>query len=503
MQKEIEKLLEQTQPLDFIARCNILLSENKSLNIPDVEHPPNPLVYVRPPYVTDVKDKTFQDLLHDHILGHFDVAPRLTHDGLCDDDSENLHSQLAARVTKHESMEDDMVEQGRLNSTMKQETLRQLNSFSSDLPEVGSVNRSLKEQKSEDYLPTLEKESRTENPFQENRHRSSRSSVSDAHMLRVDTSSQETLRGSKTSLQYGSQQSIGSYSTRISDNMSVSSFQSAQSHVSRMRTGSFLELVSHVHLKTYHESHLETIWSALFERDSMWIAGWNQDIVRRKYTVLLNVSGTDYQAIQKKKNKDSDADKRTVLLSFGDCILYAKKGKREIFSLNHQEKKIQKVFDSHPLIIRAVCSSDTNLYILFSNQSEFVQVLDEKYCTVDRIATGLGNIGEADVNMCFVAYHRLVTDSRTNERKHPLVICVSQPASIRLITKTGTIWTSDEPGKLDQYFFPCSVSASATGDIFVVDRKEDRVSKILIRLHFKHNLIVHLTGTLQEENGHT
>ena len=77
MQKEVENLLEQTQPLDFIARCNILLLENKSLNIPDIEHPSPPLVYVRPPYVTGVNDKTFQDLLHDHVLGHFDVAPAI------------------------------------------------------------------------------------------------------------------------------------------------------------------------------------------------------------------------------------------------------------------------------------------------------------------------------------------------------------------------------------------------------------------------------------------
>ena len=184
-----------------------------------------------------------------------------------------------------------------------------------------------------------------------------------------------------------------------------------------------IEMVSFAHLKTIQELHLKIFSSVLFERDSMWIAGWNQEAFRRKYTVLLNVCSTDYQAIQKEKNRDSDADKRTFLLSFGNCILYAIKGKREIFSLDPQEQKIQKVYDSHHLIIRAACSSDTNLYILFSNQLNYVQVFDEKYCSVDRIATGLGNIGEGDVDMCFVAYHRLVTDTRTKEKNHPLVIC--------------------------------------------------------------------------------
>ena len=44
LQKEVEKLLEQTRPSKFIARCNILLLENKSLNIPDLEHPSPPFV---------------------------------------------------------------------------------------------------------------------------------------------------------------------------------------------------------------------------------------------------------------------------------------------------------------------------------------------------------------------------------------------------------------------------------------------------------------------------
>ena len=117
-----------------------------------------------------------------------------------------------------------------------------------------------------------------------------------------------------------------------------------------------------------------------------------------------------------------------------------------------------------------------------------MQVLDENYRKVERIATGLGNIREADVDMSFVAHHRLVTDRRTKEKNHPLVICVSQPASLRLINKTGTIWTSDDLVKLDQYFIPRSVSASATGGIYVVDRKEDRVSKI--RISFREKLTV-------------
>ena len=114
---------------------------------------------------------------------------------------------------------------------------------------------------------------------------------------------------------------------------------------------------------------------------------------------------------------------------------------------------------------------------MFGNELDYVHVLSENFVLVDRIRTGLAGIRlseVSDVAMCFSADPRLVSDSRTNEKNHPLVVCLSKPTSIRLITKTRIIWKLDDPGN----FLPCSVSASVTGDIYVVDRKEDRVSKI-------------------------
>ena len=327
LQKEVEKLLEQTQPLDFIARCNILLLENKFLNIPDVEHPS---------YVTGVDDIEFQDLLHDHVLGHFDVAPRFASETPLDNDSDTKPSE--PRI-EHKSVENEIVEQGQINPTMKQKVPQLQNCFSSDLPDVGSGNRSLKEQKSEENLHTLEKESQNDNSSPE----FSKSSVFKTYMLDTELSSQQILRGSQTSLQSlcGSQPSLESLgNTNISDNVSISSFKSEYSNVPHL-----LQIVSNVHLKTFQEINLERFSSALIERDSMWIADWNQNVFRRKYTVLLNVRSTDYKTIQKEENRDSDADKKIVLLSFGDCILYAKKG-NQAFSASIVKKEKSKKFST-------------------------------------------------------------------------------------------------------------------------------------------------------------
>ena len=260
MQKEVEKLLEQTQPLDFIARCNILLLENKSLNIPDLEHPPNPLGYVRPPYVRGVD-----------VLGHFDVAPRFALKTPRDNDSV---TKLSEPRTEHKSVENEIVEQGQLNPTMKQKVPQLQNCFSSDLPYEGSGNRSLKEQKSEENLPTLEKESQNDNSSPE----FSKSSVLKTYMLDTESSSQQILRGSQTSLQSlcGNQPSLESLgNTNISDSVSISSFKSEYSNVPHL-----LQIVSNVHLKTFQGINLERFSSAFIERDSMWIAGWNQNVFR-------------------------------------------------------------------------------------------------------------------------------------------------------------------------------------------------------------------------------
>ena len=116
-----KKVLDRTQPSDFIARCNALLSQRESSIIPDLERPLASMVYVSPPYVTGVDDIEFRDLLHDHVLGHLDVAHRSAENELHDKNTDTKHRLSAAQLTKDSAFKDDIFEQEPLSPRTKQE----------------------------------------------------------------------------------------------------------------------------------------------------------------------------------------------------------------------------------------------------------------------------------------------------------------------------------------------------------------------------------------------
>ena len=66
--------------------------------------------------------------------------------------------------------------------------------------------------------------------------------------------------------------------------------------------------------------------------------------------------------------------------------------------------------------------------------------------------------------------------------------------------KAGVIWALDSRSfrELDNRFNPCSVSTSATGDVFIADNGADRVSKMTDMSHlFKCRLLLNIEKSSQ------
>ena len=208
----------------------------------------------------------------------------------------------------------------------------------------------------------------------------------------------------------------------------------------------------------------------------MWICGWNTSW-GFKETVLLNVEGPEYRTVLKAKQRDSKADQPAVMCSFGESILYARKGGSVIHSFQTKTKKFKSETQIQSTSILAMCTSDRHLYILFAHQLNHIQVLDTNYRLVEVLATGIENVKKADldVDMWFAGDMRPGFLDPTVGTNHPIVISISHSGSVRLVNKTGVFWVLDRPVERHPSFIPRSVSASATGDIYMVDRDKDRV----------------------------
>ena len=81
---------------------------------------------------------------------------------------------------------------------------------------------------------------------------------------------------------------------------------------------------------------------------------------------------------------------------------------------------------------------------------------------------------------------------------NPTSIAAMQHPFVRAVNEAGVIWQvdSEKCPELDDRFNPCSVSTSATGDVFIADNGANRVSKMggmitsLLRTIFSHEINV-------------
>ena len=226
-----------------------------------------------------------------------------------------------------------------------------------------------------------------------------------------------------------------------------------------------VEFQSSTDLSRFKGSHLKGLHSALFVGDSMWICGWNKNIIGQKNVVFLNVKYFVFDVICKNKFKYSGADHPMIMFATGSRIFFSKKNGNEIHSFNTKTHEFQSAFRSHNFNISAICEDEDLMYILDKNQADYIVMLDSQFNYRRRMATGLGNILQCNVNMC--------------SWNHKIVLANSSPfGSIRCLDpKYGILWLLESHSSpLLMKFNPMSVSAIPGERVIFADGDMDLVS---------------------------
>ena len=217
----------------------------------------------------------------------------------------------------------------------------------------------------------------------------------------------------------------------------------------------------------------------------MWICGWNQNTFFANDTVLVNVNLPDYSLLTKQKMRDPQAHEQTFMFPFGECILFAKKGGNKVYNFNMQSHRFKDVFSGARLNITALCGSDNHIFILDNKQPDNIQVLDSAFRAEGKIATGLTNVKDCNMDMCLIDNQYTSSanpkkGSQHSSKSHIVIISTSTPCPcVRAINQShGLIWELNYRTSplIDIRFDPCSVSASEEGDVFIADRGTNKVS---------------------------
>ena len=249
------------------------------------------------------------------------------------------------------------------------------------------------------------------------------------------------------------------------------------------------DLISHVSVGKTKGLNLKRFFGASFMGNSMWICGWNRDGFGPSYTAFYNVDVPDYNVMQREKKWDPPGDHPTIMCSFGDFILFAKKDGNKVHSFDGRRFSTLNLEGTE---VTALCLSNNYIYIFDSRYPDRIRFFDPNTKQGGEMATGLKNVEKCDIHMCLMFGQESVKGNpggpQSDEQKavsdETIIFSVSYPhAYVRAVRqKRGAVWQLDcrtHPDTLTQFFNPCSVSASEAGDIFIADKGSNKVGRVL------------------------
>ena len=95
------------------------------------------------------------------------------------------------------------------------------------------------------------------------------------------------------------------------------------------------------------------------------------------------------------------------------------------------------MFAASKLEIDGMCCSDDHVYIFHKKHPHVIRIFDPTFLHERQISTGLENILQCDVDMCYIEDHK-------GTHAHTCIINTSAPyPSIRAVNETGMIWQVD------------------------------------------------------------
>ena len=247
--------------------------------------------------------------------------------------------------------------------------------------------------------------------------------------------------------------------------------------------GIFAELISTTNSSNFRGMHF---FSALLEKDSMWISGSDE----LQYDCFLHVKVPNFQVLLQKTKYQPKPHLHTIMASFAKWILFAKKGGRDIYGFNIQSKIFETILSDVDFQIDAMCCNDDSVYIFQKKHPDVIKILDSNFQSAGHIPTGFkGNISDCKVDICTITASTQKWSSLEYKMKHQhmCIISISNPSeakyrssyyqSVRAVNEGGLIWQVDSQRcpELGSMFNPCSVSTSEEGDVFIADNGADRV----------------------------
>ena len=128
----------------------------------------------------------------------------------------------------------------------------------------------------------------------------------------------------------------------------------------------------------------------------MWICGWNRDGFGPSYTAFYNVDVPDYNVLHKEKSSDSPGDQPMIMCTFGQFILYARKGGSEVHIFDGRKFSTLNLEDTK---VAAICLSNNYMYIFDSQYPHRIRFFDPNSKQGGEIATGLTHVEKCDVDI--------------------------------------------------------------------------------------------------------
>ena len=251
-----------------------------------------------------------------------------------------------------------------------------------------------------------------------------------------------------------------------------------------------VSLKAYIDKKKFDRGHLRIFSDVVFMDYSMWVCGWTKNVLMKNDTVLLNVAEPEFTVMAKKKRREEKADQPTLMVPYREYILFAKKGGNQIFSFHLNSHEFRCVRARSELSIAPLSCSNNFVYILSHETQDFIKILDFEFHPCGNVPSFIEEEkNNYDLDMFFISggqqdFHNQNDLPQTLD--HAVVLCKSGPTGFvrKVDRKNGQVWQVDNKSHpwLTPKFEPCSVSASAAGDVFVADRGTDTVSKICLHV---------------------
>ena len=278
---------------------------------------------------------------------------------------------------------------------------------------------------------------------------------------------------------FSSTKSVGgdSAATAISatSRMSGLSHGISQGYLPNMGESGSVDFISSTHIRSIQGSALKAFSNVFFADNTLWICGWNRNLIGAKTVVLLNVDLQEYNLLKKEKKMNSHADMPTTIVPFDDKIIFTMKNETEVFSFNPKTSTFKSIYSRPNLKVAAMCATDSHMFLLSQKETDVVHIFNSRFQRKEKVTTGLMGLSDCSVDMCVLKSSSYL--DKYSPSNHTIVISTSSPhGSVRAVSIEGQLWEVDggiQP--LDAAFSPHSISSNLNGDIFVADKENDKV----------------------------